>query len=203
MKKYISITFSIIFCLLITITTHAEFYSMSSESWENLPEELLTNDNAQIFFGEYKYLDPHYCDMDVVTVSQKQNIKGVFKKNKKITQYAIFFNRPHNNRPHEQFEIGKIYLCAYIDDTMPLFMWEAGDTNTEILKITATDEVSKKMEELLNSGAFDAAETERIARNNTSEQLIPSINWWVLGGICIILIIAVVLTLILIHKKKQ
>lgn len=123
----------------------------------DIPETLLLKDYP-VYFGEVKSIDE-----DTITIIQIQNIKGKFQKNREITYTDYVFTDSPN--------IGKIYLCGYIDKNNPLYIWEVDCYDTASLKITNTDNMSKRMQEYLNSGAFDEAEEKLMAKQEVKKQV--------------------------------
>lgn len=119
----------------------------------SVPEDLLSSNDAQIYFGEVKSVDG-----DSLTVIQRQNIKGEFAQDSEITYPKFLFN----SSP----EIGKWYLCGYYDEINPLYMWEVTGFNPKTLEIkilSRHDSMAQRMQEYLNDGSFEKKELERLA----------------------------------------
>ncbi len=121
----------------------------------DIPETLLLKDYP-VYFGEVKSIDG-----DTITIIQIENIKGKFQENSEITYTDYIFTDSPN--------VGQIYLCGYIDENNPLYIWEVDCYDTATLKITNTDNMSKRMQEYLNSGAFDEAEEKLTAEQEQEE----------------------------------
>ncbi len=121
----------------------------------DIPETLLLKDYP-VYFGEVKSIDE-----DTITIIQIENIKGKFQENSEITYTDYIFTDSPN--------VGQIYLCGYIDENNPLYIWEVDCYDTATLKITNTDNMSKRMQEYLNSGAFDEAEEKLTAKQEQEE----------------------------------
>ena len=123
----------------------------------DVPETLLLKDYP-VYFGAVKSLDG-----DTITIIQIENIKGKFQKNNEITYTDYVFTDSPN--------IGQIYLCGYIDENNPLYICEVDCYDTAALKITNTDNMSKRMQEYLNSGAFDEAEEKLMTKQDVKEEV--------------------------------
>lgn len=122
----------------------------------DIPEALLCKDYP-VYFGEVKSIDG-----ENITIIQRQNIKGTFQKNREITYTSYSFTDSPN--------IGQIYLCGYFDENNPLYIWEVDCYDTASLKITNTDNMSKRMQEYLNNGSFDAVRKEPAAKQKLKEE---------------------------------
>lgn len=122
----------------------------------DIPETLLGDNSAQVFFGEIKNVDE-----EIITVIQRQNIKGEFSKDSEITYNSFSFTASP--------KLGEIYLCGYVDENNPLYVWEVTSTETKSLQISNTDEMSKRMQQYLNEGRFEEKESERLAAASGSE----------------------------------
>lgn len=204
MKKYISIMFILIACLLTTVPAYAG----------SIPEDLLGEDYAQIYFGEIKSIVPNGGD-STVTIVQKQNIKGEFTEG---TEYVYdnvsFFS---GDTP----EAGKIYLCGYFDENNPIYIWETSSLDTKTLKILnkTGGGMDERMEEYLNSGLFDEAEQTRLekaaakeavsvgiiggADGPTAMYVTSRVNMRLLFAVGGLLILFTPVIAIYIHKKKR
>ena len=121
----------------------------------DVPETLLLKDYP-VYFGEVKSIEE-----DTITIIQIENIKGKFQKNSEITYTDYIFTDSPN--------IGQIYLCGYINENNPLYIWEVDCYDTATLKITNADNMSKRMQEYLNSGAFDEAEEKLTAKQKVKK----------------------------------
>lgn len=127
----------------------------------DVPEGLLNNDTAQVYFGEVKS-----ADGDSITVIQKKNIKGEFTEDKEYT-YAdyVFTASP---------QVGDMYLCGFYDENNPLYIWEVTGLETDTLKIKNTDDMSKRMEQYLNEGKFEEKEAERLSKTDVKDDAKPA-----------------------------
>ena len=121
----------------------------------DIPETLLLKDYP-VYFGEVKSIDE-----DTITIIQIENIKGKFQKSSEITYTDYVFTDSPN--------VGQIYLCGYVDENNPLYIWEVDGYDTASLKITNTDNMSKRMQEYLNNGAFDEAEEKLTAKQKVKK----------------------------------
>lgn len=129
----------------------------------DIPESLLNNDNAQVYFGEISDIDD-----ESITVIQRQNVKGNFSEGSEQVYEDYLFEDPI---------IGKTYLCGFLDEQNPLYIWEVSsfDLNElEIIDESKEFEMTKRMQKYLNDGMFTEKEQERLvnlAINNTAEMI--------------------------------
>ena len=126
----------------------------------DIPESLLGGDKTQVYFGEVKEVRGKG-----ITIIQRQNIKGRFSQDCELTFGEFVFT--DSPRP------GETYLCGYIDNNNPLYIWEVTSLDTRNLSIINTDNMSKRMQEYLNSGRFEE-EKERQAAIYTNHGLEPA-----------------------------
>lgn len=110
---------------------------------------MISDDNAQVYFGEIKSVDG-----DRITVIQRQNIKGSFSKDGEIT-YAEF-------RFTDVPKVGKQYLCGFLDDNNPVYIWKVTGFDTNTLEIKNDDNMSQRMQEYINNEDFAKKEQERV-----------------------------------------
>ena len=149
MKKYISIMFILLACLLTAVPAYAG----------SIPEDLLSADHAQVYWGEVKSIVPNGKN-NIVTIVQKQNIKGAFTDGREyVYDDASFFS---DDTP----EVGKTYLCGYYDENNPIYIWETSSLDTKTLKILnkTGGGMEERMEEYLNAGLFEEAEQKRLEK---------------------------------------
>lgn len=129
----------------------------------DIPESLLNNDTAQVYFGEISDIDD-----ESITVIQRQNVKGNFSEGSEQVYEDYLFEDPI---------IGKTYLCCFLDEQNPLYIWEVSslDLNElEIIDESKEFEMTKRMQKYLNDGMFTEKEQERLvnlAINNTAEMI--------------------------------
>lgn len=116
----------------------------------DIPESLLYDENCPVYFGEVKSVDG-----ESITIIQVQNIKGDFAEDSVITYPRFTFTKDP--------KAGQIYLCGYFDENNPLYIWEVDCYDTGSLKISNTDDMSKRMQGYLNEGLFEEAEAKRTA----------------------------------------
>lgn len=139
MKKLLSFTAGILI-----------FFSISTVCLAgSVPEDLLFEDYARVFFGEVKKVDG-----ESITVIQRKHIKGEFTQDGEFTCKRFDFTKSPKK--------GKIYLCGYYDEINPLYVWEVTSLDTRTLVIENRDDgMSTRMQEYLNAGNFEKAEVER------------------------------------------
>ena len=146
--KYRKCFWSAVFLLLLFLNPMVSYAG-------DVPETLLLKDYP-VYFGEVKSIDG-----DTITIIQIEKIKGNFQENSELTYTDYVFT--------DSPSIGQIYLCGYINENNPLYIWEVDCYDTASLKITNTDNMSKRMQEYLNSGAFDEAEEKLMAKQKVKK----------------------------------
>lgn len=156
-EQYVKKIFYCVISLIVLFSSMIVCYA------GDIPESLLSNDNAQVYFGEIKSVDGEH-----ITVIQRQNIKGDFTKDGEVT-YAkfVFTDAP---------EVGKQYLCGFLDDNNPVYIWEVTSFDTNTLEIKNDDDMSKRMQEYLNNGDFVEKEQERVLGMDESSATLPLIE---------------------------
>ena len=148
MKKVISI-FAMIIMLFIT-----NFTAFAGD----VPEGLLSNDDAQVFFGEVLA----YNDA-TVTVCPHVKIKGDV-----LTGTQQHYDKPY---PVGNFKVkpGNVYLFTYFDENNETNIFEVTSYDTATLKIKNTDfDIWKRFESYLNDGEYEKAEQDRINKINAT-----------------------------------
>ncbi len=124
----------------------------------DVPEGLLSDDDAQVFFGEV--LD---YNNNTVTVSPRVKIKGDV-----LTGTKQHYNKPY---PVGNFKVktGNVYLFTYFDENNETNIFEVTSYDTATLKIKNTDfDIWKRFESYLNDGEYEKAEQERIDKINAA-----------------------------------
>ena len=142
------------------------------------PESLLNSDSAQVYFGEISDIDG-----ESITVIQRQNVKGEFSKDSEHTYEKYIAQSP---------AIGETYLCAYLNEYNPLYIWEVSSMNLNDLEIVGATEnsLTQRMQDYLNDGTFtekeherqekletnNVPETENASENTSSQQTETAVN---------------------------
>ncbi len=171
----------------------------------DIPETLLNDNSAQVYFGEVKSVDE-----ESITVIQRDNIKGTFSKDSEHTYGQFVFT--------EAPKKGTTYLCGYIDENNPLYIWEISGTDTKTLEISSTDDMSKRMQDYLNDGKFEKMEAQRLSEESSqntsgtpSEGSSPDVstgsavqknNNYIFALIICAIIVVRILFLVLAKRKK-
>lgn len=149
--------------LLLAVLTLLSVFPASLAG--DVPESLLGDDNAKVFFG--KVVE---CEERHIVVEQIKNIKGEFEEGALIThdRYTAMDSRYALKE--------KIYLCGLSDESN-FYLWETDGMDPATLKLTATDNLSQRMQRYLNEGLFEKKEQERIqALENASRTKSPALN---------------------------
>jgi len=145
MKKII---LSVMFILVYTLTAVAG----------SVPEDLLHEDGAEIFFAEVLSVGD-----EVVELSPVKKIKGDVKPGTKQ-----FYKNPS---AVGSFDIkpGNVYLVTYFDEHNPTEIFDVTDYDTKKLKLkNITGDMWERFEKYLNEGRYEKADMERIDRKNKS-----------------------------------
>ena len=159
MKKLISFVYSIIIILLVSTTAFAG----------SIPEDLLYNDNAQIFFAEVmdSYKSPD--GVPYVEVKPLKVIKGDVKVGYGDNEVFYVYYNP-NTIGDFKVKNGNVYLFTYFDENNPTDIFDVTSYDTSTLKLkNVSGDMWKRFEKYLNEGRYLDAEHERIDRQN--EQL--------------------------------
>ena len=145
-----------IICLLGVMTI---LFTMSISVFAgDAPEGLLSNDDAQVFFGDVL----SYND-DSVTACPRVKIKGDV-----LTGTQQHYNKPN---PVGNFKVkpGNVYLFTYFDENNETNIFEVTSYDTATLKIKNTDfDIWKRFESYLNDGEYEKAEQDRINKINAT-----------------------------------
>lgn len=150
---------SMISKLKIVVLAVMMFFSVTAVCYAgDVPESALTADYAKVYFGQVTEISD-----EAITVTALQNIKGEFEQGSVYDGvYSLMQAEP---------KIGEVYLCLYLDEANPLYMYEVTSTDTKTLKLKSTVDMAKRLEEYLNNGDFERAEQTRLEKLNptTSE----------------------------------
>ena len=150
MKKVISILSLVAIILSMSITAFAG----------SIPEDLLHEDFAQIFFAEVVYYHPNKENPDI-ELSPVKVVKGDVKTGVKLTYY--------NPNTVGDFKVkeGNVYLFTYFNEHNPTDIFEVTSYDTSTLKLKNVEgDMWKRFEQYLNEGRYLSAEHERIDRLN-------------------------------------
>ncbi len=144
MKKIISFI-----CAIIILSTLTAFAG-------SIPEDLLSEDNAQVFFAEVLSINDNSVELSPI-----KKIKGDIKPGTK--QY---YPRP-NIVGDFKVVPGNVYLFTYFDENNPTDIFNVTSYDTSTLKLkNVTGDMWERFEEYLNDGRYEIAEQERIDRLN-------------------------------------
>lgn len=142
--------------LVLTLMTILLIFGMTfPANAGDIPESLLHDENAQLFFGEVLAYHPNKENPDI-EVSPVAGIKGDVKEGTKQIYYGP--------NPVGDFRIweGKTYLFAYVkgNDYIEIFDVTTYDTRTLKLK-HAEGDMWKRFEEYINDGEYGEAGIDR------------------------------------------
>ena len=160
MKKLISFICITIMLLSMSLTALAG----------SIPEDLLYEDYAQIFFAEVVYYHPNKEKPDI-EFSPVKKIKGDVKLGTK--QIAYNFNTVGD------FDIkeGNVYLFTYFDENNPTDIFEVTSYDTSTLKLKNVDgDMWKRFQKYINDGSYEKAEQERRNRLGLPDEIMEEEN---------------------------
>lgn len=126
----------------------------------SIPEDLLGDDKALVFFGEVV----SYKSGESIAVLPTQKVKGdVLVGTELLYVDAISMG---------EFSIskGKTYLFGYYDENNPLYVFNTSSTDTKTLKILnkSGGGMEERMQEYLNAGRFEEEEIIRIEKQGSN-----------------------------------
>ena len=120
----------------------------------DIPESLLYEEGAQIFFGEVLSYHPDKKNPDI-EVSPVVGIKGNVKEGSKQT-----YNNP-NPIGGFKVRVGKVYLFTYYEGDNYIDFFEVTTYNTRTLKVRHVDgPMWERFEQYLNEGKYGEAKIE-------------------------------------------
>lgn len=155
MKKVISILSLVAIMLSMSITAFAG----------SIPEDLLHEDFAQIFFAEVVYYHPNKENPDI-ELSPVKVVKGDVKTGVKLTYY--------NPNTVGDFKVkeGNVYLFTYFNEHNPTDIFEVTSYDTSILKLKNVEgDMWMRFQKYLNNGDYEEAEQERRDRLGLLDEL--------------------------------
>lgn len=158
MKKVFVFIFVYVFCLVSVVSCFAG----------DIPECLLSEDTAMVFYGEVKE-----ASEERITVVVTENIKGMAKVEETYSyEEWIFTKNPI---------VGEIYLCGYYDENNPFNIWEIVRKDEDTIDILDATNMSNRMEEYINNGDFHKAQQELLkGKEKAIEETSVSIG--IIGG---------------------
>ena len=149
MKKIISLLSLMLLVFSMCITASAG----------SVPEDLLSSDDAKVFFGE------------VISYSENTEIqiKPVLKvKGDVVLETPVTYKDPS---PCGEIEVDaeKVFLFANFDENNPIYIFKTSSYDVKSLTLSGTEQdIWKRFQEMLNSGEFTDAENARINKLNES-----------------------------------
>lgn len=141
--------------LICILCLTAFFAAMTVCYAGDVPEGLLSNADAQVFFGEVKNVDGKS-----ITMIQREKIKGDVVQDREITYPNHTFFMPKGEA--YPCVVGEQYLCGFFDDINPLYAWEVSSLDTATLETASRDDMSVRMQQYLNNEEFAAREQLRL-----------------------------------------
>ena len=158
MKKIIS--FIGIFAIILSMSMTALAGS--------IPEDLLHEDFAQIFFAEVVDTYDSYDGTPCIEVIPVNVIKGDVKIG---TEQAIVYKNP-NTVGDFRVKKGSVYLFTYLDENNPTDIFEVTSYDTSTLKLKNVEgDMWMRFQKYLNNGDYEEAEQERRDRLGLLDEL--------------------------------
>lgn len=141
---------------VIMLSLIAMFVLLSMTAFAgDIPESLLSSDEAQVFFGEVVAYHPDKENPDI-EVSPVKKIKGDIKLGTKQIYY-----KP-NPMGNMDVKVGNVYLFTYYDENNPTDIFEVTSYDTKTLKLKGVSgDMWERFEKYLNDGEYEKAEVER------------------------------------------
>lgn len=159
MKKYIALVCAMVCMLVSSVSVLAG----------DVPESLLSSNNAQVFLGSVESYTTKeipsepYTFIDSVEVIPSQKIKGDVTIDVKQT-YTNCYGAT-------ELASGVEYLFGYIDENnFYVYEIESIEGNQFKLVNADKDDMTKRLETYLNDGSFEKAENERLSQMEQSKQ---------------------------------
>ncbi len=151
MKKFLILSLTLVMVLLSSVSVFAG----------DIPESLLYEDTAQVFWGTVKTISSEDGEVKV-EVSCDQILKG------EVNETEVYTNP--NNIGGFEITVGNTYLVTSFDRKEPSF-YETTSQDTKTLELKNIDgiDIWERMEKALNDGLFEQAEQRRIEKQNTSQ----------------------------------
>ena len=120
----------------------------------DIPESLMYDENAQIFFGEVLTYHPNK-EIPSISVSPVAAIKGKVKEGTKQN-----YNNPHSMGGFDIHE-GKVYLFTYYENTNYIDIFEVTTYDTRTLKLKHVEgSMWERFEQYINQGKYGEAKVE-------------------------------------------
>ncbi len=155
MKKVVSFICLLIMVLSVSLTAFAG----------SVPEDLIFEDGAQIFFAEVLSYHPNKEKPDM-EFSPIKKIKGDVKTGTKQIAYNI------NKVGDFKIVVGKVYLFTYFDENNPTDIFETTTQDTKTLKLkNTTGDMWERFEKNLNDGLYEKAELKRLGKLEDYEKV--------------------------------
>ena len=158
------------------------------------PVLLCYDDEALIFFGEVlAYGSKNENGFDNITVLPTQKIKGDMEIGIGITYKNI-------NYPGFILVRGETYLFTYYRKCLDICRVTSTDTRT-LEVIEGTMSFQDTLQEYLNDGLYEQAESERLERKQAQKQLVVNILFGLIG--CVVGTVITAGTAMYLRKRKE
>lgn len=145
----------VMFCFLTVL------FSCTTAMAGSIPEDLLHDDNAKIFFGEVVAFDARSeeCYVEVIPTKKIKGdvvLDGVAKAWPRANAMGDFRVTP-----------GEVYLFTYFDENNPTDIFEVTSYDTATMKLKhVSGDMWERFEKYLHEGRYEEAEEQRLDREN-------------------------------------
>lgn len=178
MKKFIAMLIFVIIMISSSIIALAG----------DIPESLMYDENAQIFFGEVLAYHPNK-EIPSISVSPVVAIKGKVKEGTKQN-----YNHP-NSMGDFYIKEGKVYLFTYYENTNYIDIFEVTTYDTRTLKLKHVEgSMWERFEKYINEGKYGEAKVEG---------LLPYRIDIIRGSIGVIICVGIIGTVVAYKRKTR
>ena len=158
MKKILTVLIAVVIIVLNTASVFAG----------DIPETILSDDAAQLYFGELVEVNVLSNDFKTV-VKPVKKVKGDVSVGVESEYISPQFVGNFSAKK------GNVYLFAYINESNPLYIFEVDSYDTTTIKVTgAKDDMWQRFQSYLHEGKYEEAEKERLDRLGIVENINPS-----------------------------
>lgn len=157
----------IFLCVFAIIMLMCFSYTVSAGS---VPEDLLYDDNAQIFFAEiieYKEDTENSYANSYIKVIPVKKVKGDIEIGDTLTYKSPCIVGGF------KIKANKAYLLAYFDENNPIYVLRASDYDVKSIDLIDVDEDNgmwSRFETYIKNGEYTKAETERLKNSGEDNQ---------------------------------
>lgn len=134
----------------------------------DIPETILSDDAAQLYFGELVEVNVFSNDFKTI-VKPVKKVKGDVTIGVETEYISPQFVGGFSAKK------GNVYLFGYIDEANPLYVFKVDTYDTTVVNISdAKDDMWQRFQTYLHEGKYEEAEKERLDRLGIVENINPS-----------------------------